>query len=352
MSSRFIAASLVGALLLVNSAKAQWKTPPDNKFTESRLKIFLDAQKDWLDESAAILHQAAIAKTPAAKQAAVADIDKRYRACLERRHVSREEYEWLAQRAAEAWEAVTYLDGEVKSVQDRLDAEASELDAAEAAARSRLAAYQEARSNGWRVLSAGEREAAVKAASAEQQAAADEARRHAEDAAADQAEATQHDADAKNADDLAANPPADVSADDRSEYVQNKKNEARAARDSAREVRNEEAEAEKAQAEAQARADAADQRAAHPEIPITDDDKAAAKSDDDAGIAAATKAISAIALQRSQWAEARKKLAQTAKRMTKDVPPGNIAIMRKYADQYREQAARARKAGLTTQPAI
>ncbi|MGD0390247.1 MAG: hypothetical protein ABSC42_14975 [Tepidisphaeraceae bacterium] len=351
MFLRLTAASLVLALSLVNSAQAQWQAPADKKFTEAGLKTFLDTQKDWLDESAAILRQATAAQTPEAKLAAVADIDKRYQACLDRHHVSQEEYEWLARRAAEAWGAVTYLDGDLKIAQARLDAQARKLDAAQAAERSRLATFQEAKSNGWRILSAEDRDAAVKADRAEQQAAADEARQHADDAAADEAEANQHDADAKNADDQAANPPADVSADDRSEYIQNKKNEAQAARDSAKEVRNEEADAKKAQAEAQARADAAGQRAEHPEIPVTDDDKAAAKSDNDAGIAAAVKSISTLELEKSQLAASRRKLTKAADGMTKDVPPENIAIMRKYADQYKEQSALALKMGVTTQPA-
>jgi len=269
---------------------------------------------------------------------------------LDRHHFSQAEYEWLAQRAAEAWGAVTYLDADLKKALDRIDAQARKLDAEEAAERSRLATFQEAKTNGWRVLSAEDRDAAVKAARADQQAAADEAKQHADDATADEAEANQHDADAKIADDQAADPPADVSVDDRSEYVQNKKNEARAARDSAKEVRIEEAEAKKAQAEAQARADAAAQRAAHPEIPVTDDDKAAAKSDNDAGIAAAMKSISAIDSEKAQLAQSRKKLIETAKAMIKAIPPENIAIMRKYADQYKEQSALARKVGATTQP--
>jgi colicin import membrane protein len=336
--------------LFVNSANAQWQAPADKKFTEARLKVFLDTQREWLEESAAILRQATAAQTPEAKLAAVAGIDKRYQACLDRHHFSQAEYEWLAQRAAEAWGAVTYLDADLKKALDRIDAQARKLDAEEAAERSRLATFQEAKTNGWRVLSAEDRDAAVKAARADQQAAADEAKQHADDATADEAEANQHDADAKIADDQAADPPADVSVDDRSEYVQNKKNEARAARDSAKEVRIEEAEAKKAQAEAQARADAAAQRAAHPEIPVTDDDKAAAKSDNDAGIAAAMKSISAIDSEKAQLAQSRKKLIETAKAMIKAIPPENIAIMRKYADQYKEQSALARKVGATTQP--
>ncbi|MGD0140616.1 MAG: hypothetical protein ABSD28_17245 [Tepidisphaeraceae bacterium] len=344
------AASLVLALLFVNSAQAQWQAPADKKFTEARLKIFLDTQKEWLEESAAILRQATAAQTPEAKLAAVAGIDMRYQACLDRHHLGQDEYEWLAQRAAEAWGAVTFLDGDLKRAQDRLDAQALKLDAAEAAQRSRLATLQEAKTNGWRVLSAEDRDAAVKAAKADQQAAVDEAKQHADDAAADEAEAKQHDADARSADDQAADPPADVSVDDRSEYVQNKKNEARAARDSAKEIRDEEAEANKAQAEAQSRADAAGQRGAHPEIPITDDEKAAAKSDNDAGIAAAMKAISGIEQEKAQLAQSRRRLAETTKGMTKAIPPENIAIMRKYADQYKEQSALARKVGATTQP--
>ena len=247
LDSRFARSRSIGG----EFGQAQWKAPADKKFTEARLKVFLETQKEWLEESAAIVRQATAAQTPEAKLASVAGIDKRFQACLDRHKISQGEYEWLSQRAAEAWGAVTYLDGELKSAQERLDAEAGRLEAAEAEERSRLAMFQEAKSNGWRVLSVQDREAAVKAALADQKTAEEEAKQHADDADAHEAEANQHDADAKLADEQAANPPADVSADDRSEYVQNKKNEARAARDSAKEVRNEEGDARKAQAEAQ-----------------------------------------------------------------------------------------------------
>ena len=350
MFPRFTAASLVLSLLLVNSVKAQWQPPADKKFTEPRLKIFLDAQKDWLDESAAILAQAAAAKTPQEKQAAVVDINKPYQSCLDRHHISAEEYQWLAQRAAEAWAAAMYLDVDLKNAHERLDTQAKTLDANEAACRSRLAMYQEAKNNGWRVLSDEDRSAVVKTARTEQQAAEDEVKQHADDIAADELEAAQHELDAKNADEQAASPPADVSADDRSEFIQNKKNEAKAARDSAKELRNEEADVKKAEAEAQARADAAAQRAAHPEIPVTDEEKSAARSDNDAGIAAATKSIGAVEAEKAQLAESRKKLAETAKDMTKDVPPENMAIIRKYAEQYKELSARGRELEATTRP--
>src|SRR5262249_43542086 len=143
----------------------------------------------------------------------------------------------------------------------------------------------------WRILSDQDRTNVISSAKEAQKTALEEVKRRADDAAATEADAVQHDTDAKNADEQAANPPFDISADNRPEYILNKKNEARAARASAVEARVVEADAKKSQAEAQAVADAAAQRIAHPEVAVTDEEKSQAQSDNDAAISQAEKAL-------------------------------------------------------------
>lgn len=347
MQSRLIAVLFIFLFLLTGSLVAQWTPPAVSKFTEAQLKTYLDTQKDWLDESAKLLQDSSTAKLDQNKGTMVGDVADRYQACLDRHHIGKMEFEWIGQRAADAWSAAAYLDGAYQKSKDGLATESAQLDDAIAAARKQLAIYQEAKENGWRILSGDDRAAAIKSAQDDQKSALEDVKRYSDDAVTAEGDSAQHDADAKAADDQAANPPADVSADDRAEYIQNKKNEAQAARASAVDARVEEADAKKSLAEAQAQVDAAAQREAHPEIPVTDDEKSQAKSDNDAAILVAKNTISAANQQKQRISTEQANLEKTSKAMTKGVPPENIALLRKYEDQYKQQFAEA--AG-TTQP--
>lgn len=329
--------------LIVSSVLAVGQTtaPAGKEFTESQFKTYLDTQKNWLDETAKILHDSSNSRSGQAKLVAVGDYGQRFQSCLDRHQISRADFESIGERAAEAWTAVTYFDGAHKSALDRLDAQSAELTDRIAAEQKQLDIYRESQKNGWRLLAPDERDAAVKTATQEQQAALQEVKSRADDAAAAEADAAQHDADAKSADELAANPPADISPEGRSEYIQNKKNEAEAARVSAREARVQASDSRKSQAEAQALADAAAQRAAHPEIPVTDDQKSQAKSDNDAAVALHTNELKELNQAAQKIAAERTLLAQTAAQITKGVPPENIAMMRKYAQQYLDQYSQA-----------
>jgi hypothetical protein len=177
----------------------------------------------------------------------------------------------------------------------------------------------------------------------------DDVSQQADQIAARESEAKDDDRDAKTAEDEAANPPSDVSPDDRAEYVQNKQNEARASRDAASEARDEEGDEKTALADAKAKADAAAQRVQHPEIPVTADDKAQAKSDDDAGVAAAQGDVKQLEQEKAEVAKSEADLNQTATKITGGVPPENVTIMRKYAVEYKAQLARSQGGGATTQ---
>jgi hypothetical protein len=349
MLPRSTAQCVLSILLFATPVLADWKPPADGKITEDRLKVFLDTQNDWLEELASVVHQAGGGKSGDAKAPTVADVGKLYQACLDRHHIGRAEFEWLGKAAGDAWGAVAYLDGSRKTQQDQLDEQQKELDAQVADAQKRLETYKEAQANGWRVLGDSDRDAIVKLAQSDQQAAADEASQRADEVAARESEAVNDVADAKTAEDEAANPPADVSPDDRTEYVQNKKNEAHAAREAASEARNEEADEKKELADVQAQVDAAAHRATHPEIPVTADEKAQANGDDDAGVAAAAADIQRLQAGKAELAKSEGQLKQTAAKVTGNVPAENIAIMRKYGDEYKAELARAQGGGATTQ---
>jgi hypothetical protein len=350
MSTKCITGAVV-VMLLAHSALAQWKPPPDGKFTEGQLKTFLDTQKDWLAENAKIVQSISGSQTDAEKLAAMGDLDQRYQACLERHHMTREEYEWIARQALAAWTSLTYFDHTFKNSQEQLASQARENDANLADAQSRLATYQKAQEDGVRVMTPADRDEAINSAKEDRQSALDEAKERGDDLTAALSEAKQQAAAAKSADDLAQNPPSDISADDRPAYIENKKTEAQSARDAAKEARTRADDAAKEVTEAQARAAVAARKAAHPEIPLTDDDKASVKSENDAAIASAKNDIAECRHQADQIAAASQQLKISSEQMTKDMPQENVDIMRKYADRYHDQLADAFTGNAATQPA-
>jgi hypothetical protein len=350
MVTKWITTAVV-VLLLARSANAQWKPPLDGKFTEDQLKIFLDTQKDWLDENAKILQDVSTAQTDATRLAALGDLDKRYQACLERHHMSRQEFEWLAQQAMAAWTSVTYIDQTYKNTNDELDSQTRENAIKLADAQSRLAKYQQAQKDGVRVMSADDRDEAIKSAKEDQQSALDEAKQHGDDAVSAEAEAKQQTKDAGTAQYLAGNPPADISADDRPAYMDNKTNEAQTARDAAKDALSRKEDAVKAQDDALFRAQVAAHKAAHPEIPANADEKASVKADNDTGVAVAQGDIAECQQQSVQLTAGSQQLKNSAQQMRKNIPEENIVIMRKYADRYHHQLAHAVGNGATTQPA-
>jgi hypothetical protein len=350
MVTKWITTTVV-VLLLARVVDAQWKPPADGKFTEDQLKVFLDAQKDWLDENAKILQDVSAAQSDATRIAALGDLDKRYQACLERHHMSRQEFEWLAQQAMAAWTSVTYTDQAYKNTNDELDSQTKENAARLSDAQGRLAKYQQAQKDGVREMSADDRDEAIKSAKEDQQSALDEAKQHGDDAVSAEAEAKRQAKDAGAAQYLASNPPTDISADDRPTYIDNKTNEAQTARDAAKDALTRKEDAVKAQDDALFRAEVAAHKAAHPEVPASADEKASVKADNDAAIATAQSDIAECQQQSVQLAAASQQLKNSARQMSENIPEENIVNMRKYADRYHDQLAHAFGNGATTQPA-
>jgi hypothetical protein len=353
MFLRLYVAALVAMGLAVNCAlgsapAAAFKPPVDGKFTEAQLVQFLDTQKEWLDVNSKILEAMTTAKSPAEKAKAAGGIDQQYKACLDRHQLSREEYDWIGRQARQAWGAAAYLDGSYKSSRDQLDAELKALDVKLAADREQLATYQEALKDGSRVLSPTDRDAIVKQARTEEQTARDDAKRREDEMQQVDSEAKQHDADAQRAEDAAANPPADLSGDERADYIQNKKDEAAASKASAKEARNQEADSKSAEAEALGKADAAVKREEHPEIPTSEDAKEMAKADDKGAIVDLNLSIKQLTAERADLVKNQKGLDDTAKKITAGVPDENVTIMRKYADRYKDQIGEALAGSATT----
>jgi len=345
---------IVGALILIivgtRAARADWKAPADNKFTEDQLKLYLDTATELTQEGAKLIGQVAATQSSAEKSNLAGELSRNHEACLARHHISREEYDWLARQTSIAWSVATYLDGTYSKIKSDFEATAKDNDAKLADAQARLAQCTAAQQAGRRVLSTDDRDAAIKLAKGQQQTALDEARKHGDDSDTAEADAKQHDDIAQRDEDLANNPPPDVSDNNRADYITTKKNEAQVEREVAKDVRNREAEAKKAQADALAVAKAAGERADDPEMPGTDEQKAAAKADDQAGIAQAQHDIDGCNQAKEALAKAMVEIEKSATDLNKDAPPQNVALIRKYSDQYKQIFERAFGANATTRP--
>jgi hypothetical protein len=344
--------AVVVALLGLNFRPAfgDWTPPADKVFTEAQLKLYMETTSDWLDINDKIMQDVQNATTTAGRIAAVSDIDQKKQDCFARHHISDEEYDWLAQRTVEAFGAASYFHDAYDKSEADLQQKTSENKDRLAKATEKKAAYEAALQNGTRVLMPDDRDAMVKQAKSDEQAATDDANQQAEQAKAAAAEAAQHDADAKAADDLANNPPSDISADDKASYIDGKKQEAQAARDAAKDARDRQAEEEKASADSLAKAAMDEQIAEHPEVPQGDDDKASVKADDQAAIAQADADIADCKQTDQNIALVEGQLQQSKDQMEKDIPPQNVELMTKYLEQYKALFQRSLSGGASTQP--
>jgi hypothetical protein len=347
---RSMLAAWVLITIAARSAPGDWKPPADNKFTEDQLKLYLDTANEMTDLDSKLVAAAAKAQSTEQRLNLSNQLNKANVDCLARHHISREQFDWLAKRVSTAWGVATYLDGTYAKIKADFVGAAQDNDAKLAEAQHRLAAYQAAQQAGTRVLSDDDRDVVVKSVKRLQQAALDEAKQHGDDADTDEIDAKEHDVSAQAADDRAANPPPDVSQDERADYINTKKSEAQVEREAAKDARGREADARKAQSAALELARTLGERADHPEIPVDDDQKTAAKTDNDAGIVQAQRDIDGCSQARTALTAALAEVEKSATETGKEAPPENLALIRKYSDQYKQVFERAYGGAATTMP--
>lgn len=265
-------------------AGAAWEPPKDGVVTEKQLVNCLQVQKEALDNWKAAGKAVDGSASGAAAMAVYLNADSKFKGSLAAHGMTQEEYQWVSEKVWEAWGALT-MEKLLADTQKGLAEQRKTNEQKLADLKQRLSAYEKAQAEGRRVMSKDEREQAIQSAKAEQQSALDESRQHTDDLKQAGEEASKAEADAKAADALAKNPPSDVSADDRPGYIDQKKTEAQQARDAAKDAREKEAEAKKLLEESNAKAAAAGKRAANPDAPTTDDEKADVKKANEEEIA-------------------------------------------------------------------
>lgn len=314
-------------------ARAAWQAPKDNVITEAQLTGYLQILKSALDDARATGKSLNNNPSPAAAIALVQADDAKFKANLATHGMSEEEYRWVAERVSDAWGAT--MASKVMS-----DATATILEQRKKGQQSiddlkvKLADYQKAQAAGRRVMSKDERQSAIDSAKSDQQSALDEAKQHEDEIKQYTADAAKGDADAKAADELAKNPPPDVSADDRQAYIDGKKTEAQSARDAAKEAREKLQEAQKARSESLAKADAAKKKMADPDLPTTDDEKAQVKKENDDMIASLNIDLANAQQGLLQLDQALAQFTKSQQEQQAKIPPQNLQLFKKHQAEF------------------
>jgi hypothetical protein len=329
-------AVMLGTLVWVVPALGDWKEPADKRLTEDELKSYIATADEWASENAKLMAQIKSASSDEEKLAVVGKLDQEHRDCLQRHNMSEAEFNWVAERAMDAWTVATYVDDASVKAAASIKARMEENEANLAEAEKRLESFQEALKAGRRVLSEDEMARVKRMATDDHQAALDEIKRHDEEIKTAQDEADAHDGEAKSEEALAKNPPANISASERDGYVDERNKDAQAARDAAKEARDQMTEAMNAKAAAQAMADAKQKEMDHPEVPVLDEDIAMTKQRDEAGIAEAQSDIGTCQKIDAQLQAVSAQMQKTSSDLQASAPAENVELMRKYSTEYKQ----------------
>ena len=312
---------------------ADFEPPKDGKLTDKQVVAAIAVVKEQMDAVKAAGNATAGSTSGAANLAVAARMSQKIDAAVTKSGLSKPEYEWVSEQLGTLWPVATLQQQWDDSGKPDLERQIKLKRADVAAAQAKQAQYEAAAKAGKRVLTKEQLDAAVASAKSDREAAAANVTAADDAVKAIEDEAKGHDKEAADADALAKSPPADVSAEDRASYVDGKKTEAQTARDAAKESRAKLPEARRAVADARAAVAVIDGRIAHPEVPTTDDERAAVKAEDEQGIAdakaAADSANQAVATLQDALS-AGPPIGGAEPKLDAD----NLALMRKHIKDY------------------
>ncbi|MDB5289453.1 MAG: hypothetical protein JWL69_694 [Phycisphaerales bacterium] len=348
----WVVGGLAIGLMLVGTPAARaagWTEPKDGTFTEKQLTNYIDTMKEVMASWKAAGKALEGGQNGFAAAAVLARTDAKTKEVMAKHGLAEDEYTWLSGKAFEAWggvimqnvseEADKQMTAQTKLTQDKI-----------AVGKQKLAAYEKALKDGRRVLTPEERESIIKSAKDDQQSAldeakqhADEAKQHANEAKAAGDEAAKADAEAKAAEAAGKNPPKDLSDDDKAAFIDEKKNAVETAksatkdaRDKQTEAKTAEADAKKAEAESRAKAALAAGRIKDPDLPVTAEEKAQAKLQNEEGIKSQKEEIvtSEQAIQILQESgQVNQKNMREAQAKT---PAQNVALLKKHQKEFED----------------
>lgn len=280
--------SLLSLILLFVTlpAKAAWQAPKDNVITEAQVTAYLQILKSAMDDARAAGQSINNNPSPTAAIALVQTNDAKFKANLASHNMSEPEYQWVAERVADAWGATMaskFISQATAGLADQRKKTQQSIDEMKA----KLADYQKAQASGRRIMTSDQRQSAIDSAKGDLQSALDEAK--------------QHEVEIKQATDDAA------------------KQDAQKARD-----------------EALAKAELAKKKIANPDLPTTDDEKEQVTKENQDTI---TSLNTDLANTQQSLTQQDQVMAQLTKSMQEQqaknpIPPQNVELFKKHQADF------------------
>ncbi|MCC7351481.1 MAG: hypothetical protein IT446_13015 [Phycisphaerales bacterium] len=317
----------------VRADEPAFEEPADGVYTELQLTNYLDCTREFvkLQEAAG---QAAQNASGLGAMAIAGRSNQKFQAILASHNTTLDEWLWVGGKTWEAYMVIVWEQTESK-MKAELEQGVKKNDEQLAAAKAKLAAHEEAQKKGLRVLSDDDRQRAIDNAK-EQIAGLNEQLEQARTALQETTtQIAEHQAAAQKAEEQAKNPPADLTdPDERESFINDRKADADNARQAIADGQERQKEQQASVDDLNAQLAAAQQRADHPEIPQTDQEKEQVKQENDSAIASTRQQI-------EQLQESGKLLAETLDQSLKQYeesrpqsPAPNVQLLRDHLAEF------------------
>jgi hypothetical protein len=331
-----LAAIMLG--LIVHHARAEFAPPPDGKLNEKQVTNYIEVKKDQFDAMQSASKAAEGTQSSSAGLAIYVNMSSKMDAAITKHGFTKEEFTWVDGVVGKLWYIAMWEQQWDDTGKPDLEKQIKSKQADEDDAKATLAQYEQAQKDGKRILTKDQRDAAVQSATTDRDAAADDVKTHEGEVKQIKEEIAQHDKDAADADALAKTPPADIGADDRQSYIDQKKADAQTARDASKDAGDRLKEAQKTLDDSKAKLASLNGQIDHPEIPVTDDDKTQVKQQNDQAISDAKSKIDGdeqgIGALKESLAGGPPMLATLLQDPKEKPDPDNLAIVKKHIKEY------------------
>ena len=338
MQVRNAITGLMLALIVATASAAEFVPPGDGKLNDKRLTTYIDIRKDQFDAMQSASKASEGTQSSAAGLAIYANMSNKIDAAIAKHGMTREEFNWVDGVVGKLWYIAVWEQQWDDAGKPDLEKQIEMKEADRDSAKATLDQYQQAQKDGQRVLTKEQRDSAIRSATNDRDAAIEEVKNHEADVKQIKDEIAQHDKDACDADALAKTPPADISADDRQSYVDQKKTDAQTARDASKDAGDRLKDAQKILDDSKARVAALNSQIDHPEIPVSDDDKTQVKQQNDQAITDAKTKIDsdeqAIGALKESLAGGPPMLAALLQDPKDKPDPDNLALVKKHIKEY------------------
>ncbi len=324
----------IGLCMFATPALAEWTEPKDGVMTDKQVAGYVAVMKEWIADMKAA-DKAVQGQSGLAAAAVLIRTSEKYQKSIASQGMTEPEFEWVRERVFEAWGGVMRQDM-LDKMKDELGKQVKTNQDKILETKQKVALHQKAQKEGRRVMTPDERKSAVDSATEEQKSALDEAKQHADEVKAAEAEVAKTDTEQKAAEAALKNPPKFDDADARTAFIEEKKNAIQAAKDARKEAQDKIAEARKAEAESRAKALASAARIKDPDLPITDEDKAQVKQQNEEAIKQLTEEINNTEAGNKLLQETIVQQSKAFGDESTKVPPQNLTLFKKHQKEFEE----------------